>query len=126
MIVEVIVALLLIVVVLLQQAKAGGGLGAIGGEMTESVFGANAGNVLTRTTIWLAAAFLTLTIVLAAMSGRSGRSLVEKAELSPKDATEEAVAVEGEQETAEAVEATVDAEAETETVTTEDESGKTE
>jgi preprotein translocase subunit SecG len=67
---EVVVALLMIVVILMQQSKAGGGLGAIGGEATESIVGAGAGNVLTRTTVILAAIFLGTTLCMAVITGR--------------------------------------------------------
>ena len=76
---EVIMALLLIGIVLIQQTKAGGGLGAMGGGMTETVFGASAGNVLTKATVILAALFLTNTLMLAIITGHSGqgKSLAE-------------------------------------------------
>jgi len=71
-ILEVLTALLLIGIILLQQSKAGGGLGAVGGGVTESVFGATAGNVLTRGTVILATMFFVVTLVLAIITGQRG------------------------------------------------------
>lgn len=88
----VITALLLIGIILIQQSKSGGGLGAMGGGMTETVFGASAGNVLTKATVILAAVFLGLTLVLAIITGhrRPVRSVVEgmPAEIMVEAATE--------------------------------------
>jgi len=55
---QLLAALLLIGIILIQQSKAGGGLGAVGGGTTETVFGATAGNVLTKGTVILASIFL--------------------------------------------------------------------
>jgi len=68
-VVEVIVALLLIGIILIQQSKSGGGLGSMGGGATETVFGASAGNVLTKATVVLAALFLGITLILAVITG---------------------------------------------------------
>lgn len=63
--VEVIVSILLIVVILLQKPR-GGGLGlAFGAEMGEALFGARAGNILVKATIWLGVIFLLNTAILA-------------------------------------------------------------
>lgn len=78
--VEVLAAFLLIGIILIQQTKAGGGLGAMAGGATETVFGATAGNVLTKATIILAAIFLGTTLVVAALTGwfhRPNRSVAE-------------------------------------------------
>ena len=64
-VIEVIVCLLLALVVMLQKPKEGGLGGAIGGGMGEAVFGADAGNVLIKATIWLGTIFLVNTLVLA-------------------------------------------------------------
>ena len=76
---EVVVALLLIGIILIQQSKSGGGLGAVGGAMTETFLGASAGNVLTKATVILAACFLGITLFLAILTGHRepGRSVVE-------------------------------------------------
>lgn len=60
----VIVAIALIGLVLVQRTKSGGGLGAVSGGQSEAMFGANAGNVLGKTTAWLIAIFFGLTLML--------------------------------------------------------------
>ncbi len=84
-IVEVVIALLLIGIILIQQSKAGGGLSALGGAMTEQFLGATAGNVLTKATVILASVFLLLTLVLAILSGyqRPAGSIIESLETEP-------------------------------------------
>ncbi len=78
--IEVLVALLLIGIILMQQSKSGGGLGGMGGGVTETVFGAGAGNVLTRATVILASVFLGITLVLAIITGhrKQGSSIIER------------------------------------------------
>lgn len=70
----VLVALGMIGLVLIQQTKSGGGLGAMAGGTTESVFGANAGNVLTKITTTLAVLFFVLTLALAILTGHRGEN----------------------------------------------------
>ena len=65
---EVAVCLLLALVVMLQKPKEGGLGGVIGGGMAEAAFGADAGNVLIKVTIWLGAIFLVNTLVLARLT----------------------------------------------------------
>ena len=67
-VVEVVVCLLLALVVMLQKPKEGGLGGVIGGGMAEAAFGADAGNVLIKVTIWLGAIFLVNTLVLARLT----------------------------------------------------------
>ena len=67
-VVEVIVCLLLALVVMLQKPKEGGVGGAIGGGMLEASLGADAGNVLIKTTAILGAIFLLNTLVLARLT----------------------------------------------------------
>jgi preprotein translocase subunit SecG len=67
-VVEVIVCLLLVLVVMLQKPKEGGLGGAISGGMLEASLGADAGNVLVRTTIVLGTVFLINTLVLARLT----------------------------------------------------------
>ena len=64
-VIEVAVCLMLALVVMLQKPKEGGLGGAIGGGMGEAVFGADAGNVLIKTTVVLGVIFLLNTLVLA-------------------------------------------------------------
>lgn len=70
----VINAVLLIGIILIQQSKVGGGLGAMGGGMTESVFGTGAGNILTKGTVILASIFLVVTLMLAILTGHRNRA----------------------------------------------------
>ena len=67
-VVEVVVCILLGMVVMIQKPKEGGLGGAIGGGMMEAALGADAGNVLIRTTAILGAVFLINTLVLARLT----------------------------------------------------------
>ena len=67
-VVEVAVCLLLALAVMLQKPKDGGLGGVIGGGMAEAAFGADAGNVLIKVTVWLGAIFLANTLVLARLT----------------------------------------------------------
>jgi len=67
-VVEVVVCLLLALVVMLQKPKEGGLGGAIGGGMLEASLGADAGNVLIKTTAILGTIFLANTLVLARLT----------------------------------------------------------
>jgi len=67
-VIEVVTCLLLVLVVMLQKPKEGGLGGVIGGGMGEAVFGADAGNVLIKVTIWLGAIFLVNTLALARLT----------------------------------------------------------
>ena len=80
--VEVAACLLLVGVVLLQKTK-GQGMGmAFGAAMGESLFGAQVGNVLTKTTIVLAVVFLVNTTLLGVVGGarRQSKSLADDIE----------------------------------------------
>jgi preprotein translocase subunit SecG len=82
--VHVIVCLALIVVVLLQSSKGGGLAGAFGGGGGQTMFGGSeTATFLSRTTTYLAVAFMVLSLLLAFMSGRRGtgapRSVVREA-----------------------------------------------
>jgi preprotein translocase subunit SecG len=58
----ILVALFLVLVVLMQKAKSDGGVGAaLGGGMAEAAFGADTGNVLSKSTIYAAITFFVLT-----------------------------------------------------------------
>ncbi|MBP1583323.1 MAG: preprotein translocase subunit SecG [Victivallales bacterium] len=78
-IVAVVSALLLIGIVLIQNNKSGGGLGAVSGGVTETMFGASASNMLIKGTVWIAVIFLVSTLLLAMVTGR-GRSFSSAAE----------------------------------------------
>lgn len=78
-VVEVVVCLLLALVVMLQKPKEGGLGGAIGGGMLEASLGADAGNVLIKTTAILGAVFLLNTLVLARLTSTvHSRSLMAR------------------------------------------------
>ena len=74
-VVEVLVSILLTLVILVQPSKSGGGLGGAlgGGGMSEQLFGARTGNVLTKATIVLAAVFFANTATLAVIYSRGDR-----------------------------------------------------
>ena len=76
MVIEVVACLLLIGVILIQKTK-GHGMGlAFGAGMGESLFGAQAGNVLTRATVILAVIFLLNTALLALIGWERGTKSV--------------------------------------------------
>jgi len=78
-VVEVVVCILLGMVVMIQKPKEGGLGGAIGGGMMEAALGADAGNVLIRTTAILGAIFLLNTLVLARLTSTvHSRSLMAR------------------------------------------------
>ena len=80
-VIEVIVCLLLIGLVLIQRSKGEGLSTAFGGGMGESIFGANVGNVVTRTTVVLGLVFLVntilLTMILTASRGSNTGSVMD-------------------------------------------------
>ena len=83
-VVEVVICLLLALVVMLQKPKEGGLGGAIGGGMLEASLGADAGNVLIKTTAVLGAVFLLNTLVLARLTSTvHSRSLMAREESAP-------------------------------------------
>lgn len=83
-VVEVVICLLLALVVMLQKPKEGGLGGAIGGGMLEASLGADAGNVLIKTTAVLGAVFLLNTLVLARLTSTvHSRSLMAREVSAP-------------------------------------------
>ena len=74
---EVIVCFLLGGVIMLQKPKDGGLGVSFGGGMGEALFGAQMGNVLTKTTIILAAIFLINTLALSRLTSHGASSLME-------------------------------------------------
>ncbi len=60
----IIISVLLVLVVLAQKTKDGGMGAALGGGVTESAFGADTGNVLSKTTIKLTIAFFVICFAL--------------------------------------------------------------
>ena len=81
---EVMVCLLLAGVILLQKPKDGGLNTALSGGMGEAFFGAQMGNVLTKTTIILGTVFLMNTLLLSRLTSHSsGGSVMEGVHTSP-------------------------------------------
>lgn len=78
-ILEAACSLALIGLILLQKSK-DGGLGlAFGSGGGDSLFGARAGNVLTKATIWIGGIFLGNTLILGMLfAGSANESLVDK------------------------------------------------
>jgi len=70
----IIVAIFLIGLILIQQSKGGGGLGTTFGGAGEAVFGARAGNHLTKLTVILTTVFFVLILALAVLSGHKDRA----------------------------------------------------
>jgi preprotein translocase subunit SecG len=84
-VVEVAVCLLLIGAILLQRTR-GSGMGlSIGSGVGEAVFGAQAGNVLTKASVVLGIVFLVNTVVLSLLVGQraGGRSLMSGSDGTP-------------------------------------------
>ena len=78
-IVEVVSAALLVAVILIQKSKSQGIGLAFGAGMGESLFGAHAGNVLTRATVIIGVVFLTNTALLTLLqSKRTDTSVVDR------------------------------------------------
>ncbi len=80
LVIHCVLALALIAVVLLQKSEGGGlGIGGGGGGMGNMMTARGTANLLTRTTVILAAAFFTTTITLAVLAGAhvEPRSIVD-------------------------------------------------
>jgi preprotein translocase subunit SecG len=77
--IEIISSILLIVIILLQRSKSEGLGLAFGSQMGESLFGARAGNVLVKATVWMGIIFLVNTTVLAKIYSKgSSESLISE------------------------------------------------
>ena len=63
--VNILVCILLTLLVLMQKPRSEGLGAAFGGSFTDSIFGAQTSDVLTKGTIWLGSVFMVLTLVLA-------------------------------------------------------------
>jgi preprotein translocase subunit SecG len=62
--INILVCTLLTLLVLMQKPRSEGLGAAFGGNFTESIFGAQTSDVLTKATIWLGVIFMTLTLTL--------------------------------------------------------------
>jgi preprotein translocase subunit SecG len=72
-IISLITALLLTVVILMQNPKGAGGLGALGGNVSEAMFGASAGSALVKITVVLACVFLISTLLYSVVVGNRNK-----------------------------------------------------
>lgn len=81
-IVEVLCCLLLIGLILLQKSKSEGLGLAFGAGAGESLFGARAGNVLSRATVILGIVFLANSLVLGMLFAQKDKTLMEQAPAS--------------------------------------------
>jgi len=77
-IVHIIVSIFLILVILLQAGRGGGLADTFGGSQMQSMFGTKSANVLTRLTTACATIFIISCLLLAVVSSRRARSVVEK------------------------------------------------
>ena len=78
-VVEVLCCLLLIGLILLQKSKSEGLGMAFGAGAGESLFGARAGNVLSRATVMLGIVFLANTLLLGVLFAQKDKTLMEQA-----------------------------------------------
>jgi preprotein translocase subunit SecG len=69
---------ILIAIVLMQSSKGEGLAGVFGGGGGQALFGGRTGDVLTKATSVLGAAFMVLSLVLALISGRAPRSFIQE------------------------------------------------
>lgn len=79
--INILVCILLTLLVLMQKPRSEGLGAAFGGNFTDSIFGAQTSDVLTKGTIWLGGIFMALTLVLALLYSHrqmSGNKLQEE------------------------------------------------
>jgi len=81
--INLLVCILLTLLVLMQKPRSEGLGAAFGGNFTDSIFGAQTSDVLTKGTIWLGGIFMVLTLVLGLLySHRQAGSTKLQEELS--------------------------------------------
>jgi preprotein translocase subunit SecG len=85
----VICSVLLTLVVLMQRPRSEGLGAAFGGGMTDSLFGAQTTDVLTKLTIWLAGIFFACTLTLALLHAKQNSTTDLNAKLNAKAAAEQ-------------------------------------
>jgi preprotein translocase subunit SecG len=78
-ILEALSSLILIGLILLQKSKSDGMGLAFGAGVGESLFGARAGNVLSRMTVWLGIFFMANTLVLGVLFAQHEQTLMDQA-----------------------------------------------
>ncbi len=90
----ILVSLFLMLVILMQRASSSGGLGAaFGGGVADSALGADAGNILTKATIWATVGFFSLALVLYLGYMGTMRPAPERPGLLPAGEEQEALPV---------------------------------
>lgn len=82
--VYIICSLLLVLVVLIQRPKSEGLGTAFGGGITDSVFGAQTSDVLTKATVWLGSIFFICTLTLAILYSKKASNSAFEQELAAK------------------------------------------
>jgi len=87
-VIHIIVSIFLIAVILLQAGRGGGLADSFGGSQMQSLFGTKSANVLTRLTTGCAAAFIITCLMLAVISSRRSKSIIEKVNIPPPVKTE--------------------------------------
>jgi preprotein translocase subunit SecG len=85
----VICSVLLTLVVLMQRPRSEGLGAAFGGGMTDSLFGAQTTDVLTKITIWLAGIFFACTLALALLHAKQNSAVDLAAKFKAKAAMEQ-------------------------------------
>jgi len=88
MVVLFLLAIFLIVLVLIQRGKGGGLAGAFGGLGGQSAFGTKAGDLFTRVTIGVAAAWIVLCIISVRFLNASGELLDQGASAATEQQTQ--------------------------------------
>ncbi|MCK5707970.1 MAG: preprotein translocase subunit SecG [Candidatus Aureabacteria bacterium] len=89
---HVLICIFLVAIVLMQSAKGhglAGAFGSFGGGMAQNLFGAQAGDMLTKITTFTAAAFVASSLTLAVLSAKKSSSIMT--ESSGKAVTEKTV-----------------------------------
>ncbi len=82
-VVEVLCCLLLIGLILLQRAKSEGLGLAFGASTGESLFGARAGNVLSKATVILGVVFMASTLALGVLFAQKDKPLIDRIDVAP-------------------------------------------
>jgi preprotein translocase subunit SecG len=82
-VVEVLCCLLLIGIILLQKSKSEGLGLAFGAGAGESLFGARAGNVLTKATVILGIVFMANSLLLGVLFAQKDKTLMDQVEAAP-------------------------------------------
>lgn len=77
-----LICLLMVFIVLMQKPKQEGLGAAFGGGAVDSVWGADASNILQKITVWLAVMFFTITMTLAVLVGVKQKDKLSKEQLT--------------------------------------------